>query len=141
MARAIRAHLGLFDLADGEREFALALQWRGAPSYERVVAFARGIVDALSRSIARKQPLYLILDSDLAQTLGGVLREDLGVESELLVIDGIVLVDFNYIDLGRIRLPSHTVPVTVKSLVFNDVPQGQLGTRATMAHAASRSRP
>jgi ethanolamine utilization protein EutA len=41
------------------------------------------------------------------------------------VIDGIVLVDFNYIDLGRIRLPSHTVPVTVKSLVFNDVPQGQ----------------
>jgi ethanolamine utilization protein EutA len=54
-----------------------------------------------------------------------VLRDDLGVESELLVIDGIVLVDFNYIDLGKIRLPSHTVPVTVKSLVFNDVPQGQ----------------
>jgi ethanolamine utilization protein EutA len=41
------------------------------------------------------------------------------------VIDGIVLVDFNYIDLGRIRLPSRTVPVTVKSLVFNDVPAGQ----------------
>jgi ethanolamine utilization protein EutA len=101
------------------------LQWRGEPSYERVAAFARGIVAALSGQIARKQPLYLILDRDLAQTLGGVLREDLGVESELLVIDGIVLVDFNYIDLGRIRLPSHTVPVTVKSLVFNDVPAGQ----------------
>jgi ethanolamine utilization protein EutA len=125
VARAIRAHLALFDLADGEREFALALQWRGEPSYERVAAFARGIVAALSVQIARKQPLYLILDHDLAQTLGNILREDLGVESELLVIDGIVLVDFNYIDLGRIRLPSHTVPVTVKSLVFNDVPQGQ----------------
>jgi ethanolamine utilization protein EutA len=125
VARTIRAHLGLFDLAAGEREFALALQWRGEPSYQRVAAFARGIVAALSEQIARKQPLYLILDCDLAQTLGGVLREDLGVESELLVIDGIVLVDFNYIDLGRIRLPSHTVPVTVKSLVFNDVPQGQ----------------
>ena len=125
VARSIRAHLSLFDLSEGEREFALALQWRGEPSYERVLAFARGIVGALSRSIARKQPLYLILDSDLAQTLGGVLRDDLGVESELLVIDGIVLVDFNYIDLGRIRLPSHTVPVTVKSLVFNDLPQGQ----------------
>jgi ethanolamine utilization protein EutA len=125
VARAIRAHLSLFDLAEGEREFALALQWRGEPSYERVAALARGIVAALSGQIARKQPLYLILDRDLAQTLGGVLREDLGVESELLVIDGIVLVDFNYIDLGRIRLPSHTVPVTVKSLVFNDVPPGQ----------------
>jgi ethanolamine utilization protein EutA len=38
------------------------------------------------------------------------------------VIDGIVLVDFDYIDLGKIRLPSHTVPVTVKSLVFKDNP-------------------
>jgi ethanolamine utilization protein EutA len=38
----------------------------------------------------------------------------------VLVIDGIVLVDFDYIDLGKIRLPSHTVPVTVKSLVFKD---------------------
>jgi ethanolamine utilization protein EutA len=121
VARAIRAHLNLFELADGEREFALALQWRGEPSYERVAALARGIVAALARSIARQQPLYLILDSDLAQTLGGVLRDDLGVESEILVIDGIVLVDFNYIDLGRIRLPSHTVPVTVKSLVFNEL--------------------
>ena len=125
VARAIRAHLSLFELADEEREFALALQWRGEPSYERVAAFARGITAALSGRIARKQPLYLVLDCDLAQTLGGVLRDDLGVESELLVIDGIVLVDFNYIDLGRIRLPSHTVPVTVKSLVFNDVPPGQ----------------
>jgi ethanolamine utilization protein EutA len=122
VAQAIQGHLSLFDLADGDREFALAFQWRGEPSYERVEAFARGIVAGLARNIARKQPLYLILDSDLAQTLGGVLRDDLGVESEILVIDGIVLVDFNYIDLGRIRLPSHTVPVTVKSLVFNDLP-------------------
>jgi ethanolamine utilization protein EutA len=67
--------------------------------------------------------LYLILDGDLAQTLGGILRDDLGVESEMLVIDGVVLTDFDYIDLGRIRLPSRTVPVTIKSLVFSDAPQ------------------
>ncbi len=138
VARAIRAHLGLFDLADGEREFALALQWKGEPSYERVAAFARGIAAALSVQIARKQPLYLILDCDLAQTLGGVLRDDLGVESELLVIDGIVLVDFNYIDLGRIRLPSHTVPVTVKSLVFNELsPARQPRATTVMAPAGA----
>jgi ethanolamine utilization protein EutA len=125
VAEAIQRHLTLFDLAGEDKEFALAFQWRGEPSYERIAAFARGIVAGLARSIARKQPLYLILDGDLAQTLGGVLRDDLGIESEVLVIDGIVLVDFDYIDLGRIRLPSHTVPVTVKSLVFKDVPQGQ----------------
>jgi ethanolamine utilization protein EutA len=121
LARAIGRHLTLFNLSEEDREFALAFQWRGDPSYERVAALARGIVGGLPRSIARKQPLYLILDCDLAQTLGGVLH-DLGVESEILVIDGVALVDFDYIDLGRIRLPSRTVPVTIKSLVFNDAP-------------------
>ena len=45
------------------------------------------------------------------------------VASEILVIDGVVLWDFDYIDLGRIRLPSNTVPVTVKSLVFKSDPR------------------
>jgi ethanolamine utilization protein EutA len=125
VAEAIQRHLTLFDLAGEDKEFALAFQWQGEPSYERIAAFARGIVAGLARTVARRQPLYLILDGDLAQTLGGVLRDDLGIESEVLVIDGIVLVDFDYIDLGKIRLPSHTVPVTVKSLVFKDIPQGQ----------------
>jgi len=120
LARAIQRHLMLFDLAEEDRDVALAFQWRGDPSYERIAALARGIVAGLSRTIANKRPLYLILDGDLAQTLGGVLRDDLGVESEMLVIDGVVLTDFDYIDLGKIRLPSRTVPVTIKSLVFND---------------------
>ena len=69
-----------------------------------------------------------MLDGDVAQTLGAILREELGVQSEILAIDGVVLWDFDYIDLGRIRLPSMTVPVTIKSLVFSEdprLPRGQ----------------
>ena len=44
-------------------------------------------------------------------------------QSEILAIDGVVLWDFDYIDLGRIRLPSMTVPVTIKSLVFSEDPR------------------
>jgi ethanolamine utilization protein EutA len=47
--------------------------------------------------------------------------------NEVLVIDGVVLWDFDYIDLGRIRMPSKTVPVTVKSLVFSQDPRTPLG--------------
>ncbi|HMH16569.1 MAG TPA: ethanolamine ammonia-lyase reactivating factor EutA, partial [Burkholderiales bacterium] len=60
---------------------------------------------------------------DIAQTLGAILRDEMGVASEILVIDGVVLWDFDYIDLGRIRMPSQTVPVTVKSLVFSVDPR------------------
>jgi ethanolamine utilization protein EutA len=123
LAAAIRAHFTAFDLKDGESEVALALRWRGAPSHERIFAFAQGIVRGLPQTIARKKPLYIMLDGDVAQTLGAILREEIGVESEILAIDGVVLWDFDYIDLGRIRLPSMTVPVTIKSLVFSEDPR------------------
>jgi ethanolamine utilization protein EutA len=55
--------------------------------------------------------------------LGAILREELKLENEILVIDGVTLWDLDYIDLGRIRLPSHTVPVTIKSLVFSEDPR------------------
>ncbi|HEY4072378.1 MAG TPA: ethanolamine ammonia-lyase reactivating factor EutA [Herbaspirillum sp.] len=127
LAQAIRNHYKSFDLVEGESEVALAFRWSGAPSYKRIFAFANGIVQAMSSTLAQKQPLYLILDGDLAHTLGNLLRNEMDITSEILVIDGIVLWDFDYIDLGRIRMPSQTVPVTVKSLVFSQDPRTPLG--------------
>ncbi len=123
LASAIRAHFTAFDLVEGEGEVALALRWRGAPAYERVLAFAEGIRHGLAVTIERRKPLYLMLDGDVAQTLGAILREELLVESEILAIDGVELRDFDYIDLGRLRMPSCTVPVTIKSLVFSEDPR------------------
>jgi ethanolamine utilization protein EutA len=123
LAQAIRAHFTAFDLVEGEGEVALALRWQGAPAYERVLAFAEGICHGLAVTIERKKPLYIMLDGDIAQTLGAILREELLVESEILAIDGVLLRDFDYIDLGRIRMPSYTVPVTIKSLVFSEDPR------------------
>jgi len=123
VAAAIREHFTAFDRTEGENEVALAFRWRGAPEYERLAAFARAIKAALPRTLEHRKPLYLILDGDVAQTIGGILKEDFAIASELLVIDGIALRDFDYIDLGRIRMPSHTVPVTIKSLVFSQDPR------------------
>jgi ethanolamine utilization protein EutA len=123
VAAAIRRHLVTFDV-DADREVALALRWQGAPSYERLASFADGIRRGLADRIAKRQPIYIMLDGDVAQTLGALLREELDVKSEILVIDGILLMDFDYIDLGRIRMPSNTVPVTIKSLVFSEDPRG-----------------
>src|SRR5712671_7500473 len=123
LAKAIRAHFTAFDLIEGEGEVALALRWLGAPSYERIAAFAHGIRHGLATTIERRKPLYIMLDGDVAQTLGAILREELLIESEILAIDGLVLRDFDYIDLGRIRMPSFTVPVTIKSLLFSEDPR------------------
>ena len=112
-----------FDLVEGESEVALAFRWLGAPSYERLSAFARGLADALPRTIREEKPVYLVFDSDVAQTIGSLLKEEMGVTSEILALDGILLWDFDYVDLGRVRMPSFTVPVTIKSLVFTADPR------------------
>jgi len=123
VAEAIRAHFERFDVVEGDAEVALAFRWRGAPAYPRLAGLARGIAQALPRTIAAAKPLFVILDGDVAQTIGALLKEELGVASEVLALDGIALWDFDYIDLGRVRMPSFTVPVTIKSLVFSQDPR------------------
>jgi ethanolamine utilization protein EutA len=134
VAQAIRGHFTAFDLVEGENDVALAFRWTGVPSYQRVAAFAAGITKGLANTLAQNKPLYIILDGDLAQTLGALLREEMEVASEVMVIDGIVLWDFDFIDLGRIRMPSQTVPVTVKSLVFSEDPRTPQGEDPTAMH-------
>ncbi len=124
LAKAIISHRKAFELESADTEIALALRWTGPPAYERIFAFAKGIVEGLADKIAAGNPIYVMLDGDVAQTLGAVIREDCGIESEILVIDGVMLMDFDYIDLGKVRIPSYTVPVTIKSLVFNEDPRG-----------------
>jgi ethanolamine utilization protein EutA len=124
VTQAIRRHFEAFDLAEGDAEVALAFRWQGPPSYERLAALGRGIAEALPMTILESKPIFLVLDGDIAHSLGALLREEWGIASELLVIDGVSLWDFDYVDLGRVRMPSHTVPVTIKSLVFSADPRG-----------------
>ena len=135
LARSIRGHFTHFDLVEGEADVALAFRWQGVPSYERIAGFARGIIEGLPNSVAAERPLFLVLDGDIAQTLGAILREEMELPCELLVIDGVILWDLDYIDLGRIRMPSQTVPVTVKSLVFNDDPRHPADPHRHAGHA------
>jgi ethanolamine utilization protein EutA len=124
VTQAIRRHFDAFDLREGEAEVALAFRWQGPPSYSRLSALARGIVEAMPLTVLESRPIFLIFDGDVAQTLGGILKEEWALASEVLVLDGISLWDFDYVDLGRVRMPSYTVPVTIKSLLFTQDPRG-----------------
>jgi ethanolamine utilization protein EutA len=124
VTQAIRRHFEAFDLVEGEADVALAFRWQGAPAYPRIAALARGIVEALPMTLLESKPLYVVVDGDIAHSLGALLKEEWGIASEVLVIDGVSLWDFDYVDLGRVRMPSYTVPVTIKSLVFSEDPRG-----------------
>ncbi|MEW2347924.1 ethanolamine ammonia-lyase reactivating factor EutA [Streptomyces sp. NPDC006684] len=127
VARAVREALRAADLAPTGPEAVLALAWRGLPAYPRLAALARGLRAGLAERIEAGLPVHLVLDGDVAMTLGRLLREECGVEGPLLVLDGLRLGALDYVDLGKVRHPSRTVPVTVKSLVFAGSPVPEAG--------------
>lgn len=136
--RAVRPHYALGDVVDSaavgaavrdclatadldiDADVLLALTWSGIPEYGRLAAFASGVADGLRDRLAADRPLYLALDGDIAQSLGTLLRTEFGAAAELVVLDGLELWDFDFIDLSRLQLPSRTVVVTIKSLIFDD---------------------
>lgn len=124
LAEAIRRHLVMFDVEPTDAELVLAFRWQGAPDYSRIRAFAEGLRKSLAGRIERGMPMYVILDSDIAMNLGATLRDELRVDVDILVVDGLELRDFDSVDIGRLREPSMTVPVTIKSLIFSDVVDG-----------------
>jgi ethanolamine utilization protein EutA len=115
---AIGRHLRSFGAQDGEQDVVLALSWAGRVSHRRLHALGRAVVAGLADRIAAGRPVLLALDADVGRSLGRLLRAELAVPVDVLVVDGLTLLDFDYIDLGRPLQPSNVIPVTIKSLVF-----------------------
>ena len=118
VAQAILDHFKIFDLEEGKAEVALVFRWGGPPTAIRIGAFCRGLLEGLPGTLRNGRRIYLVFDHDLAGLVGTILRREFGLENDILCIDGIALRDFDFIDLGRVLEPSGTVPVTIKSLVF-----------------------
>jgi ethanolamine utilization protein EutA len=123
VAKALAQSFKQHDLVEGAQDVAVSLRWLGAPSYTRLHALASGLLSGLPETVRQERPVYVVTDGDIAQNLGHILQEDERLKSQVLVIDGVTLWGFDFVDLGRIRMPSWTVPVTVKSLVFNEDPR------------------
>jgi ethanolamine utilization protein EutA (predicted chaperonin) len=118
LALAIRSHFHTFDLPEGEAEVALVFRWGGPPTAIRIAGFCCGLMEGLPGTLRTGRPIYLVFDHDLAGLVGTILKEEFGLKNDILAIDGITLRDFDFIDLGKVLEPSGTVPVTIKSLVF-----------------------
>jgi ethanolamine utilization protein EutA len=116
---AIRRGLSRLDLDESETTVALAFQWMGEPSYERLFALAHGIHRGLASTIAQERPLVLVMEGDVAKVLGRLLHNELDVKSDIVSLDGIQLREFDFIDIGNMVQPTNVVPIVIKSLLFS----------------------
>jgi ethanolamine utilization protein EutA len=119
VAGAITGHFTSMETAEGDGTVALAFDWSGPPSFERMSSLAEGLLMALPRTLARGGPLCLVFDADIAALLGAHIRDATAPHVSIIAIDGVRLQDFDFIDISSIIQPAETVSVTVKSLTFD----------------------
>ena len=116
--RAIQSALAKFDLSEFAPGLALALEVEDPPNYRILKRLADGIAAVVTDGESADTPLFIVLDTDVAKSLGGILKEELKLDQDLVVVDGIDVGDLDYLDIGRPMGISEVVPVTVKSLIF-----------------------
>ena len=83
----------------------MAIPWRGEPHYVRLRALADGIVRALAGSLKRGFPIVMALEGDVAASLGAILTEELDISAPLICIDGLQLVELDFVDMGEVIQP------------------------------------
>jgi ethanolamine utilization protein EutA len=116
VAEGIRRALSNYGLSN-EDPVAVSLRWLGAPSYQRLKELASGIGEALG--VTSLAAALVLVDEDIAASLGRLLVEDLAAERTVVCLDGIELKPLDYVDVGRIIEPANVLPVVIKSLLFD----------------------
>ncbi|MBI2328245.1 MAG: ethanolamine ammonia-lyase reactivating factor EutA [Chloroflexi bacterium] len=118
VARAIEKAFARFDLLEHPRPVALSVRYPWENSYNALKTLALGVFQ--SRSLWKEQnPFVIVLDADIGGLLGAILKEELGLEQEVVAIDEIRVGDLDFIDIGEeLGRSQQAVPVVVKSLVF-----------------------
>jgi len=115
---AVRRALTQADIQDGSSPVALAFPWQGDPSHARLHALAQGICAALPGTLASEFPLVLLIDGDVAMSLGRIVRYETAPGGNVIAVDGVQLKQFDYVDIGRVIDVTNVVPIIIKSLLF-----------------------
>ena len=98
------------------KQIALALIGPVVPTYDSIKALCDAVAEALKP--ISDYPWTIILSADVAGLVGSMLKREHKVEPEVIVVDGITVGDFNFVDLGEALESVEAIPVVVKSLVF-----------------------
>jgi ethanolamine utilization protein EutA len=143
VAEGIAAAARRMDLLQRPEEVAVGVAWRGDPSHSRLRALAEGVLDAFNDGVPLGPTLIVLLEGDVARSVGHLLRDELGLTAPLICLDGLELREFDYVDIGSIIEPTGVVPVVIKSLLFDGAGAREHRVRAGRAAAgaltASRS--
>ena len=95
----------------------LALQGLPDPDFSTLKKLARAVVEALDGSLAKDEPIIVVVERDIAKALGIALQQT-GCPRKMASIDSVKIEAGDYVDIGRPLMDGLVVPVVVKTLLF-----------------------
>ncbi|RYD03446.1 hypothetical protein N752_19905 [Desulforamulus aquiferis] len=115
----LKAQLSAYD-SDGFKEpVAIAMKGPGGMGFKRIQEIASEIVQ-VTKEYLESQPLIMILEEDCGKVLGQTLRVLTGGKCGVICLDQITADDGDYIDIGVPIMDGATVPVVIKTLIFEN---------------------
>ncbi|MFX0085168.1 MAG: ethanolamine ammonia-lyase reactivating factor EutA [Candidatus Hodarchaeota archaeon] len=118
VSKQITIALNRLDIIEGEIPIALAFRDPVRTVYDKLRIFAQGVVKALPNTILKDQPIILVFDTDVGNSVGNVLVRETGINNRVLSIDEIPLKEGDFIEIGEPIIENRIFPVVIKSLIF-----------------------
>lgn len=116
--KEIVAAMALFQLSKDDA-VAIAVDWDGDPSHERMASLARIIQSSFACDT--DQPLVVMFNADIAASIGSLLISEFPLNRPLICLDGLDSSPLDFVDVGSVLEPSGALPVVIKSLLFDAV--------------------
>jgi ethanolamine utilization protein EutA len=117
LSRQLRAAIEADDLQPVD-DIAVQVIWDAPPLYGLLRSLAQSIKDVLVES-PTVRPLVIVMDIDLAASLGRLFADEVPMTRPYVCLDGIESSSCDYMDIGELILPSMVLPVIVKSMLFD----------------------
>ena len=104
-----------------EEVIALSFIGNTRLNFDQLNKLADNIIVSFDSIIKKKKPLIIIIEIDMAKSLGITLKSKLDENYPIICVDNVVVENGDYIDIGLpVGEGGMVVPVMIKTLIFNE---------------------
>lgn len=89
-------------------------------NFEQLNKLAENIIKSFDSIIAKNNPIIVVVEIDMAKSLGITLKSKLKENYPLVCVDNVVVENGDYIDIGMPLGDGMVLPVMIKTLIFNE---------------------